>query len=163
MAHTSRILILFAMAIAAMPPVSAGARQIDHAPWAANVVVPQAKCYTTGRPPAVRIDQVRAGVVIRGQAATTLVEIHLSNTTSGREEAELLMPVPDGAVVKGFAFAGSSREPTARVLPREEARQTYDRIVAQARDPALLEFAGYNLIRSSVFPVEGFGKQVISQ
>src|SRR5262249_61000711 len=51
--------------------------------------------------------------------------------------------------------------PTPRLLPRDEARQTYDRIVAQARDPALLEFAGFNLVRSSVFPVEPGGTQAV--
>src|SRR5207253_5801044 len=105
--------------------------------------------------------QVRAGVVIRGQVATTLVEVDLRNPSPARLEAELLMPVPDGALVRGFSYAGSSREPTARLLPRDEARQTYDRIVAQARDPALLEFAGFNLVRSSVFPVEALGRQVV--
>jgi Ca-activated chloride channel family protein len=100
-------------------------------------------------------------VVIRGQVATTTVEIQVRNPSPGRLEAELLMPVPDGAIVRGFSYAGSNREPTARLLPREEARQTYDRIVAQARDPALLEFAGYNLVRSSVFPVEGGGTQAV--
>jgi Ca-activated chloride channel family protein len=33
--------------------------------------------------------------------------------------------------------------------------------VAQARDPALLEFAGFNLVRSSVFPVEPGGTQAV--
>src|SRR5665254_413 len=32
-------------------------------------------------------------------------------------------------------------------------------IVAKIRDPALLEFLGYNLIRSSVFPVPANGTQ----
>lgn len=149
------------LAFGALLTVTAAAQQTVPRPWAANVVVPQASCYTMGRQPAVRIEQVRAGVVIRGQVATTMVEVHLRNPSPGRLEAELLMPVPDGAVVRGFSYAGSSREPTARLLPRDEARQTYDRIVAQARDPALLEFAGYNLVRSSVFPVEAGGTQAV--
>ena len=54
-----------------------------------------------------------------------------------------------------------SKEPTARLLPRDEARRIYESIVRQVRDPALLEFAGYNLIRSSVFPVEARGTQKV--
>jgi Ca-activated chloride channel family protein len=34
-------------------------------------------------------------------------------------------------------------------------------LVARIRDPALVEFVGYNLIRSSVFPVEPRGKQKV--
>ena len=33
--------------------------------------------------------------------------------------------------------------------------------MAKIRDPALLEFIGYNLIRSSVFPVEANGTQKV--
>jgi Ca-activated chloride channel family protein len=157
----SRVLvILLGLASGAIPTAWARAQE-SRRPWASNVVVPQASCYAMGRQPAVRIEQVRAGVVIRDQVATTLVEIKLQNPSPGRLEAELLMPVPDGAVVRGFSYDGPSREPTATLLPRDEARQTYDRIVAQARDPALLEFAGYNLVRSSLFPVEGNGTQLV--
>ena len=69
--------------------------------------------------------------------------------------------MPDNAVVRGFTFQGPGAEPSARLLPRDEGRETYDRIVAQARDPALLEFAGFNLVRSSVFPVEPGGTQAV--
>ena len=73
-----------------------------------------------GRQPAVRIEQVRAGVVIRGQVATTMVEIQLRNPSPGRLEAELLMPVPDGAVVRGFSYDGL--EPRAHGAALAEGR-----------------------------------------
>jgi len=139
----------------------AEAQELSPRPWAGNVIVPQARSYAMGRQAAARIEQVRAGVVVRGQVATTLLEVQLRNPGAGRIEAELLLPVPDGAVVRGFSYSGTSHETTARVLPRDEARQIYDRIVSQARDPALLEFAGFNLVRSNVFPVEAHGEQTI--
>jgi Ca-activated chloride channel family protein len=111
--------------------------------------------------PALQITGVRVGVVIRDQIASTMMEIRLRNPGPTRQEAELLLPVPDGAVVRGFSFEGPGAEPSARLLPRDEGRQTYDRIVAQSRDPALLEFAGFNLVRSSVFPVEPNGAQAV--
>jgi Ca-activated chloride channel family protein len=67
--------------------------------------------------------------------------------------------VPDGAAIHSFLFEGSSSEPTAQLLPREEARRIYGDIVRKLRDPALLEFAGYSLVRSSVFPVPAGGTQ----
>src|SRR5271163_3137894 len=130
-------------------------------PWSSHVVVPQARSYALGRSPALQITGVTVGVVIREQIASTMMEICLSNPGTSRQEAELLVPVPDGAVVRGFSFQGHGAEPSARLLPRDEARQTYDAIVAKARDPALLEFAGFNLVRSSVFPVEPGGTQAV--
>ena len=105
-------------------------------PWSSHVVVPQARSYALGRSPALQITGVTVGVVIREQIASTMMEIRVRNPGTSRQEAELLVPVPDGAVVRGFAFQGHGAEPSARLLPRDEARQTYDRIVAQARDPA---------------------------
>ncbi len=114
-----------------------------------------------GRAAALEISGVTVGVVIREQVATTMMEIRLRNPTAARQEAELLVPVPDKAAIRGFSFQGSGPEPSARLLPRDEAKATYDRIVATARDPALLEFAGFNLVRSSVFPVEAGGTQAV--
>ncbi len=128
-------------------------------PLASNVVVPQSRAFSMNRVKAVEVVGVDVRAKILGQAATTTMEISLRNPTRGRQEAELIVPVPDGAVVKSFTFQGAGSEPSAVVLPREEARETYNAIVARVRDPALLEFVGYNLIRSSVFPVEPGGKQ----
>ena len=127
-----------------------------------NLVLPQARAYSlapgTGR---VAITGVTVGVVILEQAATTTMDIDLKNPTGRRLEAELIVPVPAGAVVRGFTFQGAAAEPKAELLPRDEARRTYDGIVAKIRDPALLEFVGYNLIRSSVFPVPPNGTQKV--
>lgn len=127
---------------------------------ASHVVVPQVRSYSlrdaqTG----ITLEGVRAAISILDRTASTTLELVVRNPGPRPEEAEVLLPVPDGAVVSAFAFEGPAREPTARILPSAEARRTYDGIVAKIRDPALLEFAGYNLIRSSVFPVPPGGTQ----
>ena len=132
-------------------------------PWASHVVIPQSRVYSSvARQPAkVQITGVDAGVVILEQVATTTMDIRLKNPSGRRLEAELMVPVPDGAVVRGFTFRGAAKEPTAKLLPRDEAKKIYSDIVARIKDPALLEFAGYNLIRSSVFPVPPNGTQQV--
>jgi len=127
-----------------------------------HVVLPQAAggSYNlrSDRAP-IQVEEVRAKVSILESTARTTLEVQLRNPGRSRAEAVLLLPVPAGAVVSSFLFEGASSEPTARLLPREEARRTYDEIVARVKDPALLEFAGSNLVRSSVFPVEPGGRQ----
>ena len=130
-------------------------------PFAANVVVPQSRSFVVGRAPAVQIQKVDVRVEVVEQVATTTMDIGLYNPSGRRLEAELLVPVPDGAVVRSFTFQGAAAEPTAQILPHEEARRIYNEIVAKIRDPALLEFAGYNLVRSSVFPVAARGTQKV--
>ena len=132
------------------------------APREAWVLVPQTVAIRRGRLTApVRITGVRASIDISAQAATTTLDVDLRNDSAGRQEAELLVPVPEDAILRGFDFQGGGSETSARLMPRAEARKLYDSIVARAKDPALLEFVGTALVRSSVFPVEPGGTQKI--
>lgn len=114
----------------------------------------------TGGQPVV-VTAAAATVKILDRAATTTLEFELHNQASRDQEAVLLVPVPDDAAVSSFTFLGSAAEPTARILGRDEARRLYDEITAKLRDPALLEFAGLQCLRSSVFPVPANGRQKI--
>ncbi len=109
----------------------------------------------------VQVTHVEARIDIADQLATTTLDIALRNPTPRPQESELLVPVPSGAVLKSFAFEGGHSEGTAKLLPREEARRIYDSIVAQTRDPALLEFVGHSVVKSSVFPVPANGTQKV--
>lgn len=129
---------------------------------AANIIVPQSRGYSlSGSQEPVQITGVAAEVRILEQVATTTMDVALANPTNRMQEAEMLIPVPEGAVVRSFTFEGSAKEPTAKLLPKAEAQSIYRSIVAKLRDPALLEFSGYSLIRSSVFPVTANGRQRI--
>jgi Ca-activated chloride channel family protein len=127
---------------------------------ASNLIIPQARVYALrAQAQHIRISEVAADVRIVQQVATTTLDIGLTNPSNQQQEAEMLIPIPDGAVLRGFTFAGSASEPTAKLLPKAEAKTIYRSIVSKLRDPALLEFAGYNLVRSSVFPVTAHGAQ----
>ncbi len=137
--------------------------RVDPAP---NLVVPQSRTYYVTAWPPPHVSSARplpppVAVEIVEQAATTTMDLALSNPSDRRQEAQLLVPVPEGAVVRGFTFQGAAAEARAEILPKDEARRIYDSIVAQTRDPALLEFVGLNLVRSSVFPVEARGTQQV--
>ncbi|MBM4030575.1 MAG: VWA domain-containing protein [Planctomycetes bacterium] len=130
-------------------------------PMASNLVVPQRRVFSAETRQPVHITEVGAQVVIAERVATTCLDIALMNPAGERQEAELLVPVPEGVAVRGFTFEGAAREATAEVLARDEARRTYQSIVSKMRDPALLEFVGTSLVRSSVFPVEARSPQKV--
>jgi len=133
------------------------AQQYQQYHW---VVPARAVFAPSGRAP-VQIVRVEATVQIHDRAASTTLQIELHNPANTPQEAVLLLPVPDDAAVSNFAFDGPAAEPTAKVLLRDEARRLYDEITAAQRDPALLEFAGWRCVRSSVFPVPARGAQCV--
>lgn len=162
--------ILSSLAIATLLVVKVSAQVVSVETRAfvahSNLVMPQSRVVRFAPPspqpsPVVSISEVRAVVAIAENMATTTLDVELRNPVNAVQEAELLLPVPAGAVIKGLDFEGGAEEPTAKVLPHEEARRLYDSIVAKTRDPALLEFAGLNLLRSSVFPVPANGSQTV--
>ncbi|MDP2897433.1 MAG: VWA domain-containing protein [bacterium] len=163
MSQTKQMLTGFLLGILAMVVGDSTAQSIYSSlrPFAANIVVPQARSFAADRQSAVEVTVVTVGAVIMEQAATTTMDISVRNPSARRIEAELAVPVPDGAVVRSFTFEGAAKEPTTEVLAKNEATRTYEAIVAKVRDPAMLEFIGYNLIRSSVFPIEARGTQKV--
>lgn len=94
-----------------------------------------------------------ARIDIKNQVATTTLTLSLTNPTNTVQQAEILMPIPEGVVVRSLQYDGVGPEPMAAVLPKDEARRIYDEIVRRMRDPALVEFAGTNVIRTSAFPI----------
>lgn len=102
----------------------------------------------------VAVEGVEVELTARDQVVRTMLTVHVRNRGPTRAEAVLLLPLPGGAAVRSFGFQGPGGELEARLLPADEARATYQGIVSRMRDPALLEFAGHQLLRSSVFPVE---------
>jgi Ca-activated chloride channel family protein len=128
-----------------------------------HYIVPQSRVYRwTPRSTPIEVKQVDATVTILEGTATTKLMITVHNPGRAQAEAVLLLPVPDGAAVHSFDFLGKGSEPSAQLLNKEEARRIYDSIVRRSRDPALLEFAGYNVVRTSVFPVPPGGEQKIT-
>jgi len=125
-----------------------------------NVIVPQSRVFTQQQSP-VQITGVSVTVDVLDQAATTSYVIKLHNPGTRMAEGEMILPVPAGAVLTRFDFAGAGAEPSAQLLPRDEAIKIYNEIVRRYRDPALMQFVGLNLIRTSAFPVEANGTQEI--
>ena len=101
--------------------ISASAQEKD----SINVIIPQGRviCYPCPRPmpQPVQISGVSVNVNIQQQIATTTMEISLRNDAPRPQEAQMLVPVPDGATIRSFGFDGVSKEPNAKILPKAEA------------------------------------------
>src|SRR5262245_47492554 len=92
-------------------------------------------------------------VQIEEQVARVQVRQTFRNSGAGVVEAEYFFPLPADSAVQDFVLTVDGREIPGRVLSRDEARRIYEDIVRRRRDPALLEYMGRGLFKTSVFPI----------
>ena len=90
---------------------------------------------------------------VRDQVAEVQVSQTFHNPGSTVMESEFLFPLPEEGAVQNFVLLVDGRELPGRLLPKDEARRIYEEIVRTKRDPALLEYMGRGLYRTSVFPI----------
>jgi Ca-activated chloride channel homolog len=93
-------------------------------------------------------------VKIDGQIATTSVDQEFYNPNAERLEGTYLFPVPKGAQIDKFTMDIGGKQVEAELLPADKARQIYEDIVRKMRDPALMEYAGRDVFKVRVFPIE---------
>lgn len=99
------------------------------------------------------IQNVRIDAGIQDQVATVQMAQTFKNTSSRTLETQFLFPLPDDAAVNGLTLVVDGKELPGELKRKEQARAEYEAIVRRQRDPALLEFVGQGLFRTSVFPV----------
>jgi Ca-activated chloride channel family protein len=101
------------------------------------------------------VREVSVDVRIRDQVAEVQVAQTFHNPGSFVLEAEYFFPLPDPdeGAIQSFLLLVDGKEMPGRILPKDEARRIYERIVRTKRDPALLEYMGRGLFRTSVFPI----------
>lgn len=93
-------------------------------------------------------------VRIRDYVATTTVDQEFYNPNDRQLEGTYLFPVPQGARIDKFSLEVDGRQLEAELLAADKARQIYEDIVRRHRDPALLEYAGRDLFKVRIFPIE---------
>jgi len=95
--------------------------------------------------------------VARVQVAQTFV-----NTGSQQIEVSFIFPLPYEGAVEQMTLLVDGKEYPAKLLDAKEARRLYEEIVRKNKDPALLEWMGTGLFKTSVFPVPAGAKRTVS-
>jgi Ca-activated chloride channel family protein len=95
----------------------------------------------------------RVAVEIDETLARTRVEETFHNPNDSQLEGVYLFPLPANAAVSSFRMKAGGKELAGEILEKEKAREIYEQIVRQIRDPGLLEYVDRGLFRASVFPI----------
>lgn len=100
-------------------------------------------------------------VNIRNQIARTVIEESFVNHTDERLEGVFQFPLPHDASISGFGMWIGDQLVEADVVEKQRAREIYETILREKRDPGLLEWAGGNVFKARVFPIEPHSEKKI--
>jgi len=114
-----------------------------------------------GRNEPLTVGYHHVSVEIRDQIARTTIEESFVNHTDGRLEGTFHFPLPQDASISGFGMWIGNELVEADVVEKQRAREIYETILREKRDPGLLEWTGGNIFKARVFPIEPHSEKQI--
>src|SRR6185369_12519947 len=109
-----------------------------------------------------KIKELDYAAKITDQVAQVAVTQAFVNTGSRQMEVSFMFPVPYDGAIDRMTFMVDGKEYDAKLLDAKEARKTYEEHVRRSQDPALLEWMGYGMLKTSVFPVPPGAERKVS-
>ena len=93
-------------------------------------------------------------VKIKNQVAHTTVEQTFYNPSRQRVEGTYMFPIPKDAKIEKFEMEVNGKMTEAELLDAKKAKQIYEKIVRESRDPALMEYSDNGMFKIRIFPIE---------
>ena len=109
-----------------------------------------------------KIDSLEVDARVTDQVAKVQVSQSFVNTGSRLMEVAFIFPLPYDGAIDRMTLLIDGREMPAKLLGADDARRQYEEIVRKNRDPALLEWIGTGLFKTSVFPVPPGAKRTVT-
>jgi Ca-activated chloride channel homolog len=111
-------------------------------------------------------DVVRQSSDVRVELVDRVLRYEVTETFVNRGsrigEADFMFPLPKGAAFQDLKLSINGEMVAGETMSADRARQIYEEIVRRQRDPALLEWMGYGLLRARIFPIApGEAKKVV--
>jgi len=101
-------------------------------------------------------------VTINGNISETFIDQEFYNPSNQMLEGYYIFPIPKGAVINEFSMEINGEMVYAELLDATKAKQIYEDIVRQIRDPALLEYTGQGIFKVRIFPIEPRSNKKVS-
>lgn len=144
------IVLAIGMVVAASPTASAcGIIEIDRRPIPPDIRVIN-----------ISVKNVTLDIKIEDNIAMVTVDEIFHNPNHRQLEGTFILPILPEASVQNLSLWINGTESKGELLDRDKALQYYLEIVRQRIDPALLEYAGYGLLKLRVFPIPAFNQDL---
>ncbi|MGM0488180.1 MAG: VIT domain-containing protein [Planctomycetota bacterium] len=113
-------------------------------------------------PRSYKIQALEVHATLADQVAKVQVSQSFVNTGSRQMEVSFVFPLPYDGAVDRMTFMVDGREYPAKLLTASEARRIYQDHIRRNEDPALLEWMGTGMFKTSVFPVPAGAKRTVT-
>jgi Ca-activated chloride channel family protein len=100
-----------------------------------------------------KIKEITMDVSLVDQIAKVQVSQTFQNTGNIQMECSFIYPLPYDGAVESLTFMVDGKEFAGKLLSATEARGIYESYVRRNIDPALMEWIGTGMFKTSVFPV----------
>ncbi len=111
--------------------------------------------------PPLSIKYHQVNISIDNQYAKTEIDQIFGNEFNRDLEGTYIFPLPDDASISEFSMFADNERLDGKILEKSKAREIYESIVRQLKDPALLEYAGRNTFTARVYPIPANGEKRI--
>ncbi|MCX7886968.1 MAG: VIT domain-containing protein, partial [Verrucomicrobiae bacterium] len=141
-----------------LPPPKPPPIIVPPRPIPPRIVVPP-RPQQPGQPMQLREMNVRARIV--GLHVETTTEMTFYNPNPRLLEGELQFPLPDGAVITGYALDVNGQMVDGVVVKKEKARVAFETEVRAGIDPGIVEHTAGNVYRTRIYPLPPQGTRRI--
>ncbi len=145
----------------AAPLCSAQGLLVDVSPDR-HIRLPRPIPQPTPAPGSYKVQAIEVDAKLSGQTAQVQVSQTFKNTGSRTMEVAFVFPLPYDGAIDQLTLMVDGKELEAKLLPAEKARAMYEEIVRKNQDPALLEWIGTGLFKTSVFPVPAGAERTVT-
>lgn len=102
------------------------------------------------RPGRVEVEELKVQLIVDDFVARVKMEQLFVNRGGTEASGRVVFPLPKGAAVASFATIVNGKRILAEVAEKAEARRAFQQLVAQRKQPALLEYLSGDIFQASV-------------
>ena len=102
----------------------------------------------------LELKEVKVAAKIRDQVAQTTLEQTFYNPSNRRVEGTYIFPIPENAEIESFQMEINGKMTKGEILNAKKAKEIYEKIVRESKDPALMEYSDKAIFKIHLFPIE---------
>jgi len=128
--------------------------------FADGIIIPKPRPEEPPLPP-LAIKYHHVSIEINNQVAKTSIDQVFINEHHRDIEGTYIFPLLEEASISEFAMFSDGKKIVGEILDKDKAKEIYEDIVRQRKDPALLEYIARNMFKASVYPIPAHGEKRI--